>query len=646
MSRYYKTAGANPIDFAFQLPYQELAQAMDMKSMQQEQQLAQMDRAQALGLQLQFLEKDRAKVNETMKWMNDTADSYSNIDLTDPVNAAKVRDFTREVARTFSPYGQMGQVNQNYMSYHKFADAIDSNKNLNSDQKEAAKQWAYYNYQGVGGADRYGDSYNQFHGYTPADFVNIPEYLRGIIKDMEPTIREKKWTEKVGMYFEDYEEYQKMKPAEAMQRVIEGALNEAPIQQYIRDAVNMGFDPMINKDTMSAPVLYEVERQYQDEEGNMQTRTELDFNPDSYYGQLYRQAMSMAGSEVKDNHHSRVNTWATDWQKRQWAQQDKADDFVDMYSDMIRTAFENGTVELDGTTIKALFADGKVNMGDAIIPGHFAENMSEKDSEEYKQLSNLMEQWVKYNDGEFSWARFWGAVGNAASGNTTSHQGTKSKWNATEAEKTAMDNALQAEADRRGITKQELREHLGSMIRGVGGPEKAEALAMYSLALKNNYVTAITESQQGAAKVIDGDLYFNVVTNPINAKALGLTMKEMEHINKVLGTDDFTPFTFAEDTSGNDVVTVNMSVKHTPNQFAQANFNKQMGGIKHTSLHGQKFDYTMYEYGVKRPAEKAAFQENQDSLQARFESGDSTVETVVINGQTFYVDNNTEEETE
>jgi hypothetical protein len=241
MSRFYQTSRSTPVDWAYDMPFQEMFQGLVAKQSIQDAGRAIGDKAEAQGQTLQFLNRDKGVAQEGMQWINDSVDEFSNQDLTDPVNRNKLNSFSKEVARSFSPNGKYGNVQGNYDAYKTYAKGLDDNKNLQEFQREAAKNHWLEKYDGVGGEAKYGDDYNSFQGKGVTDYVDLNSEWNTIAKEIQSNKVERGGSSAAGMYIQDWNKYEESTPQDRMAIAYSGLLRSPKIQNYLNEGKEYGW---------------------------------------------------------------------------------------------------------------------------------------------------------------------------------------------------------------------------------------------------------------------------------------------------------------------------------------------------------------------------------------------------------------------
>lgn len=285
MSRFYQTSNATPMDWAYNMPYQEMFQGVLAKQQQQDAYKSIGDKLEAQGQSLQFLNKDRDLAQRGMQWINDNVDQFSNQDLTDPVNRNKLRSFAKEVSKSFSSSGQYGNIQANYDAYQNYAKQLEDNKNLQGFQREKAKQYYLQNYQGVGGNTRYGGEYNRFQGSNVSDYVDLNTEWNKIAKDIQSDVVERGGSSPAGMYIKDWERYQESTSQEKLAMAYSGLLASPKVQSYLSEGKEYGW---LNKDQFDGSI-FDI-----DDEGKI-----LGGNQNNYLGTIYNAGAAQKGFKDK-----------------------------------------------------------------------------------------------------------------------------------------------------------------------------------------------------------------------------------------------------------------------------------------------------------------------------------------------------------
>jgi len=302
MSRFYKTSRGTPIDWAYDMPFQEMYQGLAAKQMQQDSEVATTKEWKAQGQKLQSLTADNDQAEGIMKWIDDSADKFSNMDLTDRVNRNEVRDFSREVSKTFSQYGAAGNIQANHDARAARYKELKEVHKDNPMMVEKAMRDFDAQYEGVGGQERYGADYKGYGSRGIAKYQNLAKQSRTAILEAEDDIRHDKWTAAMQPYFVNKDEYHKMKKPERMARVMDSVLSEGANQDYIQDAVAFGYESGLTAESYNAPMYIQEPAVDENgkpilnkETGEQEMTTQL--NPKSYKAKLFSEAYASTGRE-------------------------------------------------------------------------------------------------------------------------------------------------------------------------------------------------------------------------------------------------------------------------------------------------------------------------------------------------------------
>ena len=240
MSRFYKTSGSNPIDWAYQLPYQEMLQGLMSKQGAQDRMIAATGQIESLGQKLRFLNADRTEAMRQMEWLDSNVQQFTGMDLTDPTNRAKLRGFAREAARRWGPSGIAGKISSNFASFQAYQDALSKDSNISQFRRRRAIEKSLKDYKGVGSSDPYGGEYKSFSGFTPTkDFAYQDEWLKIASKVKGDKIT-KKWAESNGMYIDNWEEMKTMNTEQKMAAMFQAFQNRPDVRNAIQEDVYLG----------------------------------------------------------------------------------------------------------------------------------------------------------------------------------------------------------------------------------------------------------------------------------------------------------------------------------------------------------------------------------------------------------------------
>lgn len=530
MSRFYNTSNSNPIDWAYKLPYQEMLNSLTSKQSAQDSQRNFVDSIQAMGENIYYLNKDKDAALSQVDWLNKNINEFSNLDLTDPTNRNKLKDFSKEVTRRWGNNGIVGNIKKSVDSRNAYLQQLQENKNLSNEQKLSAIQYWDNAYSGINDQSPYLGNYNTYSGQQLSNFVNVADEWMKLSKNIEPDKITEGGSSIGNMYIKDWEKFRSSTPKERVQMVWEGFLNREDISNYIKDGLQYGY-----------------------------------FNPESL-NNIYSAGYAQLGNESKSTSKLHADSWQI--KKADWAREDSL--MVDNYTNLYSLLKERGVAELDGTTVKALFPDGSVSLSDGIIFGGTGPlaNKSQKELETLKEMSELFKANYDLNNGKFSWSRFMASMNNYGFG-------PEKGFNATSEEIQKFNDMLKVYADKKGITTDEVKERIKTLGQGLTSEQK-QALVKASFAFQSNLPVTISGSQSAGAKVVDNSAYVSVNTDLVPLSATGLSEKEVNNINKQLGGGDYKPFTIIKK-DDNTYVSIKMNVKHDFNQAASLNYNKETG---------------------------------------------------------------------
>jgi hypothetical protein len=320
MSRFYKTSRGTPADWAYDMPYQEMFQGLGAKQMQQDAEIAKTKKWEAQSQKLRSLEKDNDQAEGIMKWIDSSADKFSGMDLTDRVNKNQVRDFSREVAKTFSQYGAAGNIQANYDARAARYKELKEIHKDNPMMVEKAMRGFDDKYKGVGGQEKYGAEYENYGSRGISKYQDNVSQVRTAMLDAEQDIVKGEFTTAVIPYFVNETEFTKMKPVERMERVMESVLSQGANQDYIRDAVEFGYESGLTKESYEADMYKEVPVLQEDGTTKMQKQ----LNDKSYKAKLFKDTYGSIGSTYEKSSKTTNNSLYN--QDRAWSRKKAAID--------------------------------------------------------------------------------------------------------------------------------------------------------------------------------------------------------------------------------------------------------------------------------------------------------------------------------
>lgn len=598
MSRFYQTSGSNPIDWAYQLPYQEMMQGLLAKQGTQDAAVAQAAKIEAMGEDIMYLPKDRQLALEQVDWINKNVDKFSGMDLTDMSNRNKLREFSKEAARRFGHSGVIGNIQKSVSNRNEYVKSIQENKNLSADQKIAAINHYDNAYSGVGDSTPYGGKYNTYSGEMIPDFVNIPkEWLETSVKVKNDSIKEGDSSIE-GAYIRDWETYRSSTPAQKLAMVYEGFLQRPDVQSYLRNGLQLNY---VNANDWMPGTIKIGENKLED--GTIE-----DINMSVLNRNLFLSGLNQLENITENTSILKNDSWFN--KQADWKREDNM--MIDQYSNLYSILKENGYAELDGVKTEALLGDKKVSLKNGIILGNVAglENKKPEDLKMMKELSDLIESDAGVKDGKFSFKRMlYGMMRGHDFNNETKG------WQATPEESIANLNLMKQYAEAKGMDLKELRTKLNELVGGMSSEQK-KALVTASMVLNSNYVADVTLDNEAGMRAVDGNGYINVNTAPIPIGQTGLNLRELKHVNKLLSKGDKSPFTIDEEKG---TVSINMGVEYQFNDFAHRQFEMVTGG-KFDKRNVDKFNQTVEGY---------AWSEAQQALKNKFDSEkNSSVKTV------------------
>jgi hypothetical protein len=592
MSRFYNTSQSNPIDWAYQLPYQEMMQGVLSKQAIQDQGTLTLENIEAAGENIRHLSKDSDTARTQADWLNKNIDEFSNQDLTDRSNRSKLKSFSREAAKRWGSQGVVGAMGRSVDARDTYLKQLEENDKLTPHDRRVARDAYDKAYGGLGDDSPYGGTYSTYKGEMLSDSQDIPTIVRDVFAKIKPDIESNEWTEEMGMYFKDRTAYTSLTSIQKQEAVLEGILSSPAIRSYMEESLLFGRDPSITQESLTSPTYIEFL------DGDGTTRKGL--NPKSYKANLLHQGSNMLGSDIRSSSKIRNNSAAN--QRAGWQRED--DLLVDNYTDLYALLKEKGSAELDGTTIKALFPDGKVSLSDAILFGGVGKliNKSPEDLELIKELSDLVSKDAQLSNREFNMGRFWSAAKNGFS------FGGSKGWSPTVSESGDYDRAFKAySAAHPEVSKEEILKRVEKVTKGLS-ENQIDALVTASFIFNSNIPVEIIGDQKAGAKIVGGSMYATVNTEMVPVNATGLTWGQLETINEQLGDAGSKPFTLIRD-GQKEYVSIKMNVKHDFNEAASLNYNDKTGAT-HDGRTVENFR-TSVDYFRRKEFQEGAEKENE-----------------------------------
>jgi len=185
MSRFYKTSQATPIDYGFELPYEEMYRGLMQKQGQQDAALSGLS---AMGQVGQVRDVDKEDLIQWKQRIDQQSSELARMDLTSSDGKRKFMEFTQNVRDMSSPGGAIGQMYENYARQTK---TIDHLKKLDKKDPERLQKYIQMALSGPktlpGGIDTNmigGDYYNYQFDAEPVDYIDIPTKITQHGKDI------------------------------------------------------------------------------------------------------------------------------------------------------------------------------------------------------------------------------------------------------------------------------------------------------------------------------------------------------------------------------------------------------------------------------------------------------------------------------
>lgn len=319
MSRFYKTSQSNPVDWAYQLPYQEMMQGVLSKQAVQDQGIMTAEKISALGQDISYLDQDRDAALAQVDWLNKGVDELTRLDLTDPTNKRKLKDFSREYSRRWGKSGIVGNIQNSVAARNAYIKSLDDNKDLTDPvrKKAAIRAWDD-RYKGVGDNTPYGGRYNTYQGQMLSPDVDIMSEWYDIVKDIENDKVTRSGSTLAGMYIDDWEEYDSLPNAERIAKVWKGYIGSQKVQNYLKDNYMYGIQ-----------------------------------GPD--LDSILIGGVGKIGTEEKELHKLKNNSWAN--KQAEWEREDAQ---IDLYTQLYDQVYDTGFADMSNTPIKSVYPNGVV----------------------------------------------------------------------------------------------------------------------------------------------------------------------------------------------------------------------------------------------------------------------------------------------
>jgi hypothetical protein len=258
MSRYYQTSMSQPVDFGYDLPFEQMQQALLMKNAYQEQSLAQ---SELLGEVQNVREVDKPLISKYKENLDSQIEELSRMDLTSREGRQKFNDLSKTVRKAVGPTGAIGAAYNNYAQEQAYIKHIKEHKDMSPNRKNELIQLVtsgQYNPAVIEGeiGDFSGGKYSQYRTIEPAKEVDIAkdldERLKGFIANSFSKEEDKV---RGGWIYRHKTTDEVVKPEEIMEASL-GIINSNPdlYYPYIEEGAMLGM-PGFTDETVFNPIL-------------------------------------------------------------------------------------------------------------------------------------------------------------------------------------------------------------------------------------------------------------------------------------------------------------------------------------------------------------------------------------------------------
>jgi hypothetical protein len=188
---------SQPVDFGYDLPFEQMQQALLMKNAYQEQALAQ---SELLGEVQNVREVDKPLISKYKENLDSQIEELSRMDLTSREGRQKFNDLSKTVRKAVGPTGAIGAAYNNYAQEQAYIKHIKEHKDMSPNRKNELIQLVtsgQYNPAVIQGeiGDFYGGEYSKYKTIEPSKEVDIAkdldERLKGFMANSYSTEKDK-----------------------------------------------------------------------------------------------------------------------------------------------------------------------------------------------------------------------------------------------------------------------------------------------------------------------------------------------------------------------------------------------------------------------------------------------------------------------
>lgn len=257
MARFYKTAGADPLDYMYRINTPLMAKVLEQNDQYITQNLQQATQLGSLASSFPFLQADEERAREITQQYSKQVDDITAAIQADPANWRKQLDPIRNLGRTLQQDYKTGEISKiagNYGRYKQTSDYIDKQveqynkdgKGISADRAKAYKQMFLSNFtkanaKGTAYNPQTGE-YNAINVFDPMNNIDIRKSLSDEMDKMKAdgTIRITDNITGSGEYFnKETQKWEGITP-ERILRIATDRLNNPQLMDYLKQDTMAG----------------------------------------------------------------------------------------------------------------------------------------------------------------------------------------------------------------------------------------------------------------------------------------------------------------------------------------------------------------------------------------------------------------------
>jgi hypothetical protein len=242
MSRYYQTSQSNPLDYGYELPFDEMMQALAAKTTMQDQALAGVN---VLGKLENVRAQDKPVLQEFSKYLNENINKLSSTDLTSGEGRRAYMDFNKKVREATGPTGLVGAMYSNYKAEQDFIKSIKENKTMAANRKDKIIN-KYTSqpgtYKGEFDLNQLsGGQYSGFKAYNPVDNVDITKAIDDYVEKTKASEFTTEYDKNTGaVIYRHKKSGEQVTPERIFDIAMKKAMNDPAMMAYYREGVEIG----------------------------------------------------------------------------------------------------------------------------------------------------------------------------------------------------------------------------------------------------------------------------------------------------------------------------------------------------------------------------------------------------------------------